>query len=579
LEGQASKIVRRRGVVRAKSWREGLRHGQAGRAAQANPPTRSRAWLVLLVLVPSLLAPATAFGGNSTTLPLTSYGGLSLAEADGHVFVSGGNGSSTIAVLDTDGNLVSTITGLSAPSGMAYDASSSTLYVAQRDASSIAVIDAATATKSGSLSISPLSAPRQLALAGGRLWFSHDCPSGAPQVGTVASIAADGSDLDTGAIAMTNCLTFAVSPSGETLVIGDTEVGPTTIRAYDISTDPPTLLAGAWNAGGSSFLEQMAVEADGAAVLTAGAWPHAVQSLSLTDLSVAASYATISGPNSVALSADGNFLAAGRAGPSGVDVFVYETGSGSLVRTYELGARQTLQPRGLAFSADAGELYAVTRHAKTGQLILRVLGAPTSAPATTSTTLAAPTPVTYNRTIRVKAHVNGATSGTVAIYATPYGSARELVAVGRVDDAGNFSVLFRMKTKTTFVAEYEGDDAHAVSKSSGRVVRVLAIATLRMTHYYGRSGQWRLYHAGTYPRATGSVIPSHPGVYLTFVAQRYAFGAWRRVAKRTLFIGPSGAINVYLKTKIRASYRMRTTFGGDVDHLGDTSPWAYFRIT
>jgi DNA-binding beta-propeller fold protein YncE len=536
------------------------------------------AGLGVVLAAATLVTAPGARADTSTQLSLTSFGALVVDDVDGYVFVSGGAGSSALEILDIDGNLVTTI-GLSGPSGMAFDPASSTLYVAEAGASTLAIIDAATPQKTGSISVAPTAAPRQLALAGGRLWFSHDCAGPGLKV---ASIRTDGGDIRTypGSNFPSFCAVFAVSTDGNTLVVGDTDVSPTTIHAYDVSTDPPTLLSGAWNAGNTNFLEQLVVSTDGASVFSAAAWPHGAQRLSLSDYAVEASYATPNAANSLALTTDGAYLAVGRGGTSGADVFVYRTETGAFLRTFELGSKETLQPRGLAFSADASKLFAATRDAASGKIVLRALGAPTVTPAPTSVSLAASaSKLKYNRTVRLTAHVTGATTGSVSIYATPHGEARQFVATGPVDASGNFSASWVMKQKTTFRAEYEGDAEHAVSVSAGRVVSVYAIATVRMTNYYGISGKYRLYRSGRYPTAVGTVVPNHQNLTLEFVAQRYSDGAWRTIARRTLYIDATGSIAVYLRATTRANYRMRSVFAGDTDHLGDQSPWAYFRIT
>jgi hypothetical protein len=65
---------------------------------------------------------------------------------------------------------------------------------------------------------------------------------------------------------------------------------------------------------------------------------------------------------------------------------------------------------------------------------------------------------------------------------------------------------------------------------------------------------------------------------LKFVAQRYYAGAWRLVASDALPMDYDGRFYAYLITSTRGTYRMRTVFAGAADHLGDSSPWAYFQI-
>ena len=41
----------------------------------------------------------------------------------------------------------------------------------------------------------------------------------------------------------------------------------------------------------------------------------------------------------------------------------------------------------------------------------------------------------------------------------------------------------------------------------------------------------------------------------------------------------SGVAYSYFYTNVKATYRTRTTFTGDADHLGSTSAWKYFKFT
>jgi hypothetical protein len=208
-----------------------------------------------------------------------------------------------------------------------------------------------------------------------------------------------------------------------------------------------------------------------------------------------------------------------------------------------------------------------------------VFESPTAVLRATSTSLAvSATKAKYNATVKLTAHLTGTKTGTMSIYATPYGGAKTLVRAGAVNRYGNLTASFTMKQKTTFTAEYSGSATHAASKSGGKVVAVYALATVKMINYYGTSGKYRLYRAGTYPDALGAVKPNHAGHNLKFVAQTYWNGAWRGVASDTFPIEFDGTVLAYLISTTRGTYRMRTVFAGDADHLGDTSPWAYFQI-
>jgi hypothetical protein len=536
-----------------------------------------RGFLVLIGAIAAMLALAPN-GLAATNLGPANFGDMVVDDAHRHVFVSGGGGSSSVFVLDYDGNLVETITGLSWPVGMALDTATSTLYVALNGGSGIAKIDTATLAVTGELSIAPLNGPKWLGLAGGRLWFSHNC---AEADGGMSSIALDGSDLQTpdGADLPYYCPMFAPSPTNpNTMAVVDLGVSPSTVYVYDVSTATPSLIVKKYDpAGGGWWVADLVISPDGTQLL--GATSGGVAAFNLSDLARVRTYSTGGAGNSAAITADGKFVAAGRDYFEGSDIFVYNTATLTVARQFRFGgSNDRVHAGGFAFSPDKSRLFAVGTPGD-GTLSFRAIVSPTAVLRATSTSLAvSATKVNYNQTVKLTAHLTGTRAGTMSIYATPYGGVKTLVRSGSVNTYGNFSASYTMKQKTTFTAEFSGTDAHAASRSGGKVVYVYAIATVRMINYYGTSGKYRLYRAGTYPDALGTVRPNHAGLNLKFVAQRYYAGAWRLVASDAFPMDYDGRFYAYLITTTRGTYRMRTVFAGDADHLGDSSPWAYFQI-
>jgi hypothetical protein len=75
------------------------------------------------------------------------------------------------------------------------------------------------------------------------------------------------------------------------------------------------------------------------------------------------------------------------------------------------------------------------------------------------------------------------------------------------------------------------------------------------------------------------VTPNHAGALLMFMAQKRVAGAWRTVAMARFAIAPNGSVDAVLRRTGRGAYRVRTSFSGDIDHLGDRSPWRYLKVT
>jgi hypothetical protein len=324
----------------------------------------------------------------------------------------------------------------------------------------------------------------------------------------------------------------------------------------------------------------MAVTPDGATLIAAAGYPYSLEAFQLSDLSGAGVYPTGAYPTSVAITADGAFVAGGIESASRNEILVFPIGISTPVRGYDFGSTGTdLFEGGLAFSPSANKLFAAAHGTSVGKINFRVFARPTQPPTATTTSLSlSASRVRYGRSVTLKAHVSGASTGRMSIYATPYGGTKTRIGSGAVSASGNYSTRYKMKRKTTFVARYEGDDLRAPSQSSAKTVKVRAIVTVRLRGYYGLSGKYRLYHWPNDASVKGTVIPNHAGQALKFVGQVYAAGAWRSLASATFTIQGDGSAYALLDAT-RGTFRVRTVFSGDADHLGNKSRWAYLKIT
>jgi hypothetical protein len=365
------------------------------------------------------------------------------------------------------------------------------------------------------------------------------------------------------------------------MAVVDQGVSPSTVYVYDVSTSTPALVVKKYDpVGGSAGIEDLVISPDGTELLGASTSADGIVALRLSDLARLRTYPSNGYANSAAITADGGFVAAGgSATTDDPDVFVYNESTLAQVRRLTFGATaNNLISGALAFSPDKSRLFAVTADGD-GHIDFRAIASPTVALKSTSTSVSlSATKVQYNHAVTIKAHVNGTKTGTVSIYAKPYGDTKTLVKTGSLNSSGNFSASFRAKKKTTFTAEFNGNDSHATSASSGKVVAVHALAKVVMAGYYDQKSGYKLYHRGTYPQSIGDLLPAHFGAKLKFVVQCYCFGSWRKVASDT-FAADSGSVWAQFVSTSRGTYRIHTVFGGDAQNLADTSPWAFFKIT
>ena len=344
----------------------------------------NRVAILFLCVVVLLVGPAATAEADSTTqLPFPSSGGAWLAVDPSyqHVFVSGGPGTSSIVVLNYSGTIVKTITGEGGASQMAVDTATHTLYVALHDQTAISEINTQTLTESKRFSTAPYPDPSSLAIAGGKLWFTCFQNDGEGCHGVV-SADLDGSNM---AVAPAPVASYffataltAGGPGNKYLAVGDSYQEPPDVDVYDVSGATPTLVSHIHNPdGGSAEVRDMTFDPSGANLLLACGAPYYVESLATSTLLSSAEYPTGPYPISVAVTADGNYVAGGINTNSGPDVFVYPVGSTTPVRTWQVGDDNLAGlDHSLAFSPDASKLFAVTADSATGHLAFHVLSEP-----------------------------------------------------------------------------------------------------------------------------------------------------------------------------------------------------------
>jgi hypothetical protein len=125
--------------------------------------------MLVALLLPAmfLLASSPARAATATTIPFMRVFAM-VADAHGHVFVSGGPSTPGIAVFDDSGALLEMID-VPGSSGMALIGDE--LFAAAADVPSIEVVDTIDLSIERSISVDPFTQPQDLTVAEGSLWF------------------------------------------------------------------------------------------------------------------------------------------------------------------------------------------------------------------------------------------------------------------------------------------------------------------------------------------------------------------------------------------------------------------------
>jgi hypothetical protein len=177
----------------------------------------------------------------------------------------------------------------------------------------------------------------------------------------------------------------------------------------------------------------------------------------------------------------------------------------------------------------------------------------------------------------------------VALYATPLGEPRKLVAAGHVNAKGKWYPTYSITRATTFTAVFAGD-AHNAPDSASRTLTAYARVTDRIAGYDKTSKDGGVVYddfraAGTLT-LYATVTPGKPGECLEPETQQYDAGAgWDADTKYGCDKLDHGSRDTAPFTLSRAAgdrYRIRADYlrgAKDTANLNEQGPWLYFTVT
>lgn len=414
--------------------------------------------------------------GPGTQLSLSGYTEMAVDDANQHVFVTGNPAKdSSIVVLDFSGHVVTTITNEPGAGFMLVDPSTSTLFVALNTADAISEIDLHTLTETGRIALgTKAGCPEGMAMAGGKLWVAYTCGGSPPIFGGLASVTLSSSKVRT--YTSTTPTLLASDPADvNTLMSANTDGG--NLWEYDVSTTPPTVTLNVGSAGGSENLQDLAPTPDGQDLLTAAGYPYQIYAFRLTDYSIDTLYLTGAYPDSVDVTSDGKFIAAGvfeATFSDKDDVQIFSAADGSQVNGYTFTSDVSapwVAARGVAFTADASRLFAVTTNNSlpSPSVDFHVIADPTLSPSSL-TMSALPSLVPPGGTTQLSgtltlADAASASGKTIHILETPPGGSQVDIGHVKTDSGGNYA----------FTTPGSGPSAATRSKRHGRAIRRIRV--------------------------------------------------------------------------------------------------------
>jgi len=522
------------------------------------------------LVAPFATAPATA--ESVTTLSLSGFSDVLVDQAHGHVFVTGGTGSSSIAVTSLDGVSQAPIPSAYGAAQMLLSQDGSKIYVGLAEADGVGVIDASTLAMT-KIATGSNTCPYDVAQTTGRIWYSYGCGQWTGAIGYI-----DLSDNSVHAAIRTGFYSAPLLESSAALpgqiALSDRGISPTPLVIANVTEGTPVTLPNDNTV--AADVRDMAITPDGSRIVTTNMAPYVHPVFMTSDLSGDGSYDTDAYPNAVAIRADGMVAAGVDGSPA---VWLYPSGSRTLQKSYNFAGM--LAPGGLAFGTT--RLFAVTESGFSDAVVKLHVITP-GATSSLSIRSGSPTsvPYSYGSAATVTVHLN--TPGTnrkVSVYAKPYGGTEHLVKTGTVDAAGNLTISATVTRRTTFRAVYAGDASVDGSQASVAVA-VRARVTPKMTGYVRHKGSVYLYTRKKGARIIGTVAPNHAYDCAYFRAEAYVHRKWRYVDSTGCVdlnsLSQAMGILKVSKSYVGIKFRLRAEWHGDTENAAQNSPWRFAKF-
>jgi YVTN family beta-propeller protein len=444
---------------------------------------------LLLSLCPVALDSARAAmtpSGFAINLPTFRH---VLADGHGHVYLTGGPGTTGILVRRANGAANTTVSGESGANGMALSPDGSTLYVALTDANAIAAINTSTLAETARYSTGSGTCPAEVLQLADKVWFGDGCSGSGYGIGVVDLTT---STVTTG-VATTSAIPLLAGGAAAPNVLFAGTSGGSDLTSYTVSGDTLTL---AHSVSIGENLAQLALSADGSQVLTASGGEYDIARYDVSTLGRGGQYGNnYPYPDAVVVAPAGPVVA-GFASSYDKDVRVYAADGGAL-QTFEPSDNDSntwLVRDGLALDPSAQHLYAVTGAVGNGgPYRLHVIANPLAS--STAMTVTAPNRATRGGALALSAHLTSAgapVTGAVVQVVRHDASGATRIATPKTGSTGTVSLTDHPPVggPVTYTFSWVGNSAYAsairnATVTVSRAATPLTISLSSHSHAYG----------------------------------------------------------------------------------------------
>ena len=490
---------------------------------------------------------------HAVTTPVAFSDVRFVLPGQGRMFVADAD---VVHVVNDQGTVERTFTGLDGAEGMVLSVDGTTLYVAKSSAGAIAAVNVATGEVTGTYTVS--SCPRQLALIGATLFYTSGCLAS----GWIGHV-----DLTTGAASGTPDQVLdhsdaLLTATSNTLIAADGH-----LRSWGVTSGPDGSPVFSTESNGSYFphVLRLTPHNDDVVVIDSGVNAYGIYG---PDLGPIRSYPTVAYPTAIAWSGDGTVIAGGSDTPDGNGIRLFSALDGSVISAASIPSlagrdgNQGVVPGGLMFSADESTVIALTREWSAKGWTYAIARASTLPVPSSTVTLRVTPPTIYGRPSRIEVRSTGRPNSRILVTA----SARSWHASTYVTTDANCVGTTQLVVPYSGVltASLAGDLLHEAAPPVSVRVRIPSALTVTMASPSRLIRGVVHYSKLSYMRQRVLLSPKVQSRMVRVTLQYRSGRAWVSTRPFTLYTDANGYVSTAMKSgRTGVLYRIAYSFSGD----------------
>ncbi len=529
------------------------------------------------VLIAVTATPAGAAAGPQPyTATMFPIGGASspnsITSAGGHLFVADAN---SVLVYNENGSYHSTIPAVFNARAIIASPDGNKVYAAEAVSGAIAVIDAATLTKTAEITVKDCPVA-SMAVVGNALFYSYECGPGV--TGEINHVdLATGTAHDTATPDATDLVDAPKLAGDNGRLVSLDDHGTLRSWAAD-STGLSGLITGDAGFTGSSSIQDIAAGGGRIAIVQMSGYDFQLfdgATLKAITTLPAAAY-----PTSVGFSPDGSTLVGSTKFGFGNAFWMYDAATAATTHKAAYPAAPAnvdTQPGGIAFNAAGTVAYTLGSQGNNGTTNYYIVATGTGTPLSSSVSVIVTNPTRYGYATTFTVRGTARTTARVTVHSNGTGQDRTYAVA--ITSVGTAILKLVLPYSGTATATISGDATHAGYTSRTIAYRVPAAITVVMSRPHKIVSGIYYYAKPSYARQTIRVAAPALGRAVGTSLMRLSGRRWVRVMSVTIHTSGSGYAATYLISALKGvTYKITYAFAGDSFSGSATGSTRPFRL-